>query len=429
MSIAIVPPVSPSYHAPSDSWRWTVTYYVDGALQRKQGRKQVATVARRYGLNTRQAKERARELAVEDRDHFVEELKSAPEATSERYTCREWFAICDRDVWSDPDVNQPNSANNKRGDAERYFLPRFGDVYLDELSRTQLRAWLTWLRTTPFARVWRDKHGNVTKRGAERLLPPKSVANIVGSVSSYLRVAVEDDHIDSNPMPSLPEGWRKTWKAELKKRKVWLSPCQLRELTQRIRQSRYYDVYLIQRDLFVRVGEACGLPLADVDPVTGTATIRQQLKQVVGVGCVEGDPKTDAGVRVVKLSPELLARVLERLDQERIKGALGEKGCKFVAVNRETHERIRPKTYSDWLKGQLIELLGYDPRGQSSHIIRRSSGNIMRRAPGLSAETRTMLMGHKGEQVGDEFYFDLDAEQRHELDLAAEYLWSQVGGD
>lgn len=69
---------------------------------------------------------------------------------------------------------------------------------------------------------------------------------------------------------------------------------------------QYYDLIYILFNTGLRVSELCGLTVRDIDFITGTINVDHQLQYYNGKGLHIVPPKTEAGIRKVPMSPEVV---------------------------------------------------------------------------------------------------------------------------
>jgi hypothetical protein len=82
---------------------------------------------------------------------------------------------------------------------------------------------------------------------------------------------------------------------------VW-TPTQTGRFLDVASQDRLHALYHLIAHRGLRRGEAVGIPCTDVDLDDGTITVSQQLIQI-GYAIDQGEPKTDAGARIVPSTP------------------------------------------------------------------------------------------------------------------------------
>ena len=179
---------------------------------------------------------------------------------------------------------KPKTVERYRTDIDRFIKPFLGDVRLDQLRAPML--------DTLYARL-RNELG----------LAPSTVKHVHSTLSSALRQAFVYDVLPSPIMskvraPKVPVVERKII-PEVTVRQI-LQEASVRGIQQHLR----WRLALLWG---LRQGEALGLRWQDVDLVTGTVSVRQQLQYFAGEGMKVGTPKAAASSRHFVVDPETLS--------------------------------------------------------------------------------------------------------------------------
>jgi integrase len=173
-----------------------------------------------------------------------------------------------------------------------YIIPRLGTRRLVELTRADVKAFLTGCRKAGVSR---------------RPLEPGSVRLVKSALSAMLNEAVEDGKVPANVAARLGRKFRfhptpEERKASVEQRVLELGERQALFLATRQHAADWYPLFLVYDRAGLRCGEGIGLHVDDVRFATGKLNVVRTLDERTGA---EGPPKF--GPRVVDLSPELAA--------------------------------------------------------------------------------------------------------------------------
>lgn len=183
---------------------------------------------------------------------------------------------------------------NDLGRMNRYVLPKWADVPLKDITRSDVKAWAGELAKTP--------NGREDDYGEPGLLSPSSVLQIVSLLSGSLTLAVEQKVLDANPASrlKLPPA----------------TPAQERFLThaeyQKIHAKLPTDRDKLIADILVntglRFGELAGAHYARVNEVAGVLLVAETWDPIAGK--MKAYPKSKR-IRDVPLSADLVRRLGE----------------------------------------------------------------------------------------------------------------------
>ena len=163
-----------------------------------------------------------------------------------------------------------------RNIVQNHLIPAFGDLKLSELTRTHVKDW-----------------------AAEKEASRKRIANMLSPLRQMLADAVDAEKIPKNPL----HGWTYKKKDPIKIRDD-VDPFTLEEQTAIIANLPDQAANLIQFAFWtgLRTSELIALEWGDIDSVRGVVWVRRAK--------VRGElkpPKTEAGIREVKLLPAAVA--------------------------------------------------------------------------------------------------------------------------
>lgn len=259
---------------PDGTWEARVS---DGMKPNKQGK---LVRARRsvYG------KTRA-EVAAKLKVALREQQQGLP-ATSERLTVAEFLASYLALI---KPVVRPSSYRSYEQNIRLYLIPALGRRSLAKLTPREVQAFLD------------GKAKETTRTGK-----PFSAASLQ-RMRAVLRQALGQaeawDQLPRNvaKLARPPKGARR--RAQI------LSAAQADALLAAIRGDRLETIYRVALTLGLRQGEVLGLRWEHVDLETGTLAVREAMQRVKGEGLVVVEPKSDAGIREIRL-PQFLVDLL-----------------------------------------------------------------------------------------------------------------------
>ncbi|GEM_PF-4728960 len=406
--------------------RWTVYHLVNGVPAEKQGKVSLERVKCQSDLKAPtkirdKAESLAREAAEEARQEIV---RGGPILT---HTLQSWCDHCATKILAVE--REKRYAQQVRSQLEMHVYGKLGSVSLSKLTPAQVCAWWEWLSRTPRAAPIRNKSGTVIGAKTAKILGWKSRELIKGYLSTCLSRAVDNQLIQANPVAAIPDdkAARDAYKTSRVTRLRWFSLEELRHLLEGSRNTPLYAPILIQIDLAVRAAEACGLGLWDVDLETGRTNIVRQLArkptEVGGPATLALCPPKGMS-RPFRASEELQEIVRAR----RIQNSLLPEADRhpYIALNPDG-KPMDPSWYSKRFR-VLCEILGLSlPRGNSTHVVRRSVLNALKEAPGLSSSLLSLIAGHEREQTTHAYLEDtLTESQRTQLASAADWFQDRL---
>ena len=182
--------------------------------------------------------------------------------------------------------------------------------------------------------------------------------------------------------------------------------------------SRYYDGVYILFKTGLRISEFCGLTMQDIDFDEKTIRIDHQLQRTSDMRYSIVPTKTNAGTRVIPISPDVEKCfrhiVGKRMNKPRRECAIdGKKGFLFfdkngrpmVAMHWEKYFQHMVEKYNKIYRDQLPEI--------TPHVCRHTYCSDMAKA-GISPKTLQYLMGHSeiGVTMNTYTHFGLEEAQR-----------------
>src|SRR5699024_6700010 len=184
---------------------------------------------------------------------------------------RSWLA--DRDI-------KPRTRSSYRVLLDRLILPELADVAVADLGVGIVRSWYAGL----------DKDKQTTRTRAYEL------------VRAIMNDAVREELAEQNPCMLTRADKTKT--KPKRQRFVPLSPAELHALADAM-PAKHKAAVLISGWCGLRFGELTELRRGDVDLKAGTISVERAVVRADGQ-IIVGEPKSDAGVRVVAIPPHII---------------------------------------------------------------------------------------------------------------------------
>jgi integrase len=326
------------------------------------------------GLNKLTKSEAARKgaeliaaLGVNSEEHF--------ERTVNVVTFRqrvEWCRV-NRSAWTE---GKPGPVATMESQLHKHILPRFGDLPLHMVDETAVQEFISDLKRTTFE--LRKPNGDLVKTYK---LSRKTVLNIVGVVKLVLGKKV----------------WA-IWELDLGKPVKPQQPYFNEEQLTRIiaaAEGQYRVLFALLAGTGMRIGEAAGLHVEDMDLQNGVIYVRRSVWQGV-----EQSPKTENAVREIDIATEL-ADVLRQHIGDRWAGRV------FMASNGS------PISGNNVLKRVLHPLLvklGIPKAGL--HAFRHSRVTMLRKK-GTPDHLQLQWIGHSSLRTTDRYsHTDQELEYR-----------------
>ena len=251
---------------------------------------------------------------------------------------------------------------------EEYIAPRIGSIKLTELQPAHVRRLLAQLKADGFS--------------------PRTVVNAYTVLRNALQVAANDRKLIYNPAASVERP---------KVPRTTVTPLTVSEaaaLRWAVTGHRLRLLYDLCLSLGLRKGEALGIALNGIDLAAGTLTISQQVLDLAGKPSIERYTKNDTA-RTLPLSPRLIARVRERLEQLLIeRGADGwqEHGLLFPS------ERGTPMSERNLDRHFKAAIARAQLRPLRFHWMRHSVASWLDECR-ITIETKAAILGHGSQGI------------------------------
>jgi integrase len=377
---------------------WHVRFYVDVPGQPKRLRKSVP-VGPAVGKEkltkpeaVRKAGEIVRSAGVNTVEHLEQAVRPQPVKTFQDRV--EWCRK-NHKAWTD---GKPGPIATMEGHLAKHILPRFGALAVEEITETVVQEFVADLKRTTFD--WRKPNGTLIKTYR---LSRKTVLNIVGVVKLVLGRKV----------------WM-TWDLDLGKpnrpKQRYFTQDQLRQIIEGA-PHQYRILFALLGGTGMRIGEAAGLHLDDLDLDNGVIHVRRSVWKGQ-----ELDPKTENAVRDIDIDPALVALLREHIgSSQRTRLFEARNGAPLAAGN------IRNR-----ILHPLLAKLGIPKAGL--HAFRHSRVTVLRKN-GTPVDLQKQWIGHSSLKTTDRYsHTDQELEYRREaasrvgLDLIVgprESSWTQ----
>ena len=365
---------------------WHVRFYVDvpGQSQRLRKSVLVGPANGKEKLTKPQATRRAAEIVEAAGVNTAEHLEQAvrPRAVITFADRVEWCR-CNHKAWTD---GKPGPIATINGHLAKHILPRFGALAIESITETLVQEFVAALKRATFER--RRQNGTLIKRYQ---LSRKTVLNIVGVVKLVLGRRV----------------WM-TWDLDLgrpkRARQPYFTQDQLRQIIEGA-PARYRALFAVLAATGLRIGEAAGLHVDDLDLDNGVIYVRRSVWNGQ-----ELEPKTDNAVREIDIDPTLVALLREHIGSTRSMRVFESRNGSPLSSGNIRRRVLQP----------LLEQLGIPKAGL--HAFRHSRVTLLRKN-GTPADLQKQWIGHSSLKTTDRYaHTDQELEYRR---LAA----SRVGLD
>lgn len=197
-----------------------------------------------------------------------------------------------------------NTLQNYKYMYEQFVEPDFGNIKIDRLKRTDVRAF--------YNRLYDERHIKVS-----------TIDSLHTVLHQVLELAVEDDYLRYNPSDNALKELKKAHNMDSTKRKsLTLKEQELFENYLINHEQRWYPIFYIMLWTGLRAGELTGLRWCDIDLENGLIDINHTLvyyPKGKGLGCgfSVNTPKTLSGRRKVPMTEKVKsAFLMEKKYQE-----------------------------------------------------------------------------------------------------------------
>jgi integrase len=359
---------------------WHVRYYVDVPNQDERQRKSAAIgpCVGPQKLTKSEAQRKAADiltsLGVNTEEHLQRALNPNP------FTFRQRVEWCrnNRSAWTE---GKPSAIVSMESCLEKHILPRFGDLPLESVDETAVQEFISDLKRRTFER--KNQKGDVIKRYR---LSRKTILNVIGVIKLVLGKRV----------------WG-LWELDLGKRVKPVQPYFTDEQLTKIIQAaegQYKVLFAVLAGTGMRIGEASGLYVEDVDLEHGVISIRRAVWNGT-----EQTPKTAAGVREIDIAPELVQTLREYIGTRKDGRLFTARNGSPISANNVLKRVLHP----------ILKKLGLPTAGRLLHAFRHSRVTALRKK-GTPEHLQLQWIGHSSLAVTDQYnHTDQELDYRREM--------------
>jgi integrase len=246
--------------------------------------------------------------------------------------------------------------NNKRA---AYAIRMFGAVPLQDLTLGRLDQDFGTLFVNGGRKTKEHPEGNP--------LSPKTVREIAALVSQALRKAVKLKKIESNPMVGVELPTVHKEEVEIPQ------PDQYEQFLNRVRGTRYYAMCVFAGASGCRRGELLALRWADIDPLSGVATISKSLSQMKeGLEIKATKSEKTRFVRVDETTLHVLAEHRAQLEEEK----------RLFGSDYNDNDLVFPTPHGDYympsqVTGRISKFMQQAGVDASLHSLRHFNASMM----------------------------------------------------
>lgn len=303
--------------------------------------------------------------------------RSAPPIPTVKQYATRWLEILDRtDLKRSTRIMYSSNVRN-------HIIPGLGKYLISEIDYALLKDFLAGKTQDTYStgRFRREKNVKRYKaRPAEdRRYSRDTIRILAMTLRAIMREAVKDKLISSNPVEGLAQFYRKRKREREVKRSDVYTLQELHKIEDVLKGKRAifgedYEFSLLMSRTGMRIGEARGLLVSDVDFENGSIDIRRNIPSAHNE--LEDTPKTHHSERKVDMSPELrteLTTMLARRRQEEMKSGKRSRGDTwlFCSHSGDTYDYYR--FYDRWNRAQKIA----EVRQRSPHSLRHTYASQM----------------------------------------------------
>ena len=324
------------------------------------------------------------------------------------------------DLYMSTKVNLRDTTRSLYNDTyNRYVRDSFGKKKIASVKYTDVLVFYSYLLT-------------------EKNLHISTIKNIQRLIRPTLELAMRDDLIRTNPADGVIKMLNKQNMKEATIRHA-LTLEQQREFLQYLKVNplydRWYPFFVFMFGTGCRIGEVVGLRWEDVDLETKSISINHSVFYLAKrdknskTEWTVNLPKTESGIRIIPMIPEVHEALLEEKKRQEILGercntvVCGLKGFIFFnrfneiyipeGVNRELHRMINSYNKSEKTKS---EMEGRDPELMphfSTHYIRHTFCSRLCEAD-MNIKAIQAVMGHRDIQTTLDIYAEVSENKKRE---------------
>lgn len=280
-----------------------------------------------------------------------------------------------------------------------WVIDRWWEWKYDRIAPTTRSSWEAALKHVPTA-IRKRPIRSLTTPEVESILDDaarnggyemaKKVRTVLSNIAKY---AMKHSYLTSNPVAAAdtpkPARTQGATKRSTVDPKEVPHPNDVWRLAEEV-PPVYRALVLVLGIAGLRLGEALGLKVEDVDLEAGTLTVARQQSQAPARHSYSGkareltDPKSSSSFRTIPLPPDLIAALEDHITQHRPKG-----GRLFVT---HTGATIQPGNFRNRVFGPAVQKAGIKVRC-TPHTLRHVCASILIRS-GLSPAKVAEYLGH-----------------------------------
>lgn len=282
---------------------------------------------------------------------------------------------------------------------ERYIKDEFGQIKIDDLKRTDIKAIYNYLI---------DKYS----------LKKNSISSIHIVLHQVLDIAVEDELLRYNPADNALKGVECV-KTQPRKALTMQEQTIFENYLSQEKASKWRAIFTVMLYTGMRAGETIGIRWCDIDLEKDLIDVNHNMVQKLHDGAIEfmvNSPKTAAGKRKIPMLPKVKEAFLMEKERQKELGLT----CKvniggytdFIFLNNNGNiydtkllnlalERIIKKCNNELIESGSSILLPHI----SCHILRHTFATRMAEA-GLSPKAIQSILGHSDIRISMNLYVD-----------------------
>ncbi len=345
--------------------QWHVRFYADEEKGRKKRSVPVGPAVGKGRLTKAEAARKGAEIVDRAGVNTQAHLTRAEHPESVE-TLKQRVAWCQRfhRAWTD---SKPGSVTSMESHLTKHILPRFGELLVEQVTEKAVQEWVADLRRQTFE--MKKPNGSVIKTYK---LSRKSILNIVGVLKLVLGRKVWMSWEELN-LGKLPRSKQRYFTEEQLKRIIEAA------------QGQYPVLFAVLAGTGMRIGEAAGLYVGDVDIQSQVVHVHRSIWKGQDLA-----PKSENAIREVDID-ETLTEMLRRFIGERKSGRLFQSRTGTPLAHGNLRKRVLHP---------LLERLGIPKAGL--HAFRHSRVTQLRKA-GTPQDLQKQWIGHSSLRTGDRY--------------------------
>ncbi len=353
---------------------WHVRFYVDVQGSEKRQRKSVpiGSCVGNDKLTKPEAARKGSELIASLGVNTEEHLKTA--TSTDVITFRHQVDWCqqNRRAWTQ---GRPGPISTMESQLRKHILPRLGDLPLSAITEKRVQEFIAELQKATFER--RKPKGKDRKLVGDVVgtykLSSKTISNIVGVVKLVVGKKVWI-------------GWDLDLGKRQKPKQRYFSEQQMRAIVG-CAEGQYKVLFALLAATGIRIGEACGLQVGDVDFANQVIYVNRSFSEIAGRML---PPKSDNAVRQIDIDSSL-CEILRFYFGGRTSGLV------FRARNGSP---LRAGNIIKRVLNPILDKLGIPKGGKVNHAFRHGRVTMLRKM-GAPGDLQKQWIGHSSLRTTD----------------------------